>query len=150
MISPSRPDLFLGELIEKPRKLNFEVRNIGRGGGGGGGGGVESVEFNHGYYYFSSLCSRSPLQDHKELATELQESTGFFYRVRAKPTTLKFSAAHMSMAPARPPPPSNTPPQSSKARTGSSSEPRESRGGKGFGNLFHHHKSTEKKKGGFV
>ena len=88
---------------------------------------------------------RCNLQDHKDIAAEVQESTGFFYRVKAKPTSLKFSATHPSVAPSRPPPPTNVAPQSSKARTGSSSE---ARGSRGLGNLFHYHKNQGKK--GFV
>lgn len=93
---------------------------------------------------FMSWLVTFSLQDYKDIAAEVQESTGFFYRVKARPTTLKFS-----VAPARPPPPSNIPPQSSKARTSSASEARgEARGGKGFPG-FHRHKNSGKK-GGFV
>ena len=56
----------------------------------------------------------TPSQDHKEMAGDLAESSGEFFRVKAEPTELRFATTRpSSRAPVRPPAPTVTTPTTS-------------------------------------
>ena len=108
------------------------------------------IQTSHSYtkYMLSGgLLIRSPhaiLQEFPDVALDIQEKTGLFYRVKAEMIELKFSA--QPIAPSRPPPPSNPAPQSGKTRSSSSGDGRSR-----FPGLFHHHKNSGTSgKSGFV
>ena len=85
------------------------------------------------------------LQDFPDVALDIQEKSGIFYRVKAEMIELKFST--QPVAPSRPPPPTNPAPQSGKTRSSSSSS--DGHGRTKF-QLFHHRNSGNSGKAGFV
>ena len=85
------------------------------------------------------------MQEFPDVASDIQEKTGIFYRVKADMIELKFSA--QPVAPFRPPPPTNPAPQSGRTRPSSSSD---GHGRPKFQGLFHHKNSGTSGKAGFV
>ena len=95
----------------------------------------------------SFLVCQCPFpQDHPQIGADIQERTGYFFRVKAEPTDLKFSMPPAGSAPLRPPPPNNPAPQSNKA--GRSNSSNDSRGK--LPKLFQHRHGGGSSKGGFV